>query len=73
MIKEQDDELEYIQQLIMIMRTQGVTYLKNSRVELTLPPTIPEIKGEQQPFTQQEFREPEMPISMAMWGMKNGT
>jgi len=71
MMQDQDDELEYIRQLTTIMRTHGVTYLKNSRVEITVPPVIPE-RPREEAFSQQSFKEAEMPISMAMWGMKNG-
>jgi hypothetical protein len=68
MTPEQQHELEYIQQLATIMRTQGVVYFKSSKMELTVPEKPTELSKEPHPFTQQNFKEAEMPISMAMWG-----
>lgn len=68
MTPEQEHELEYAQQLMIMMRTHGATYIKNSRIEITVPPVPPEPPKEQPPFTKQNFKEAEMPISMAMWG-----
>lgn len=70
MTPEQEHELEYIQRLIIMMRTFGVIYFKSSEMELTVPAVNPEPPKETPPFAQQVFKEPEMPISMAMWGGK---
>jgi hypothetical protein len=66
-----DLDLELLDKLLAMMQKYGVRYLDMGVLKLEVVPMAPPAPAPvPTAYQEQMFKEPEMPLSMAMWGAK---